>query len=199
MCLLFETIKVKDGSFCNLHYHSDRMNDARRTLLHSKSDIYLNSILSVPESCKAGVFKCRVEFGINIKETTFTPYQIRKIEALQMVVDNEIDYQFKYTDRARFEDLKRKAKADEILIVKNGYITDTSFTNIIFFDWENKWVTPAAPLLKGTKRKELLEKGMIHEKEIRPYDLKNFTKARLINAMLDMEDGKEIQISNIFF
>jgi 4-amino-4-deoxychorismate lyase len=116
-----------------------------------------------------------------------------------MVVDNEIDYQFKYTDRARLEELKRRTKADEILIVKNGYITDTSFSNIIFFDWENKWVTPATPLLKGTKRKELLEKGMIHEKEIRPYDLKDFTKARLINAMLDIEDGEEIETGNIFF
>ena len=40
---------------------------------------------------------------------------------------------------------------------------------------------------------------MIHEKKIRQKDLKNFTKARLINAMLDMEDGAEIKIGNIVF
>jgi len=199
MCLLFETIIVKNGSFCNLRYHSERMNDARRILLHSSSDIDLQAMLSVTESSNTGVFRCRVDYGIDIQKTIFTPYQIRKIETLQMVIDNEIDYQLKYTDRARFEEMKSKSKANEILIVKNEFITDTSFSNIIFFDWENKWVTPTTPLLKGTKRKELLEKGMIHEKEIRPYDLKDFTKARLINAMLDMEDGEEIEIGNIFF
>jgi len=198
MCLLFETIKVKDGCFCNLHYHSERMNNARRMLLHSQSDIDLLSILTLPENCKTGVFKCRVEYGKNIQESIFTPYQIRKIETLQMVIDNEIDYQFKYADRACFEDLKRKSKADEILIVKNGFITDTSFSNIIFFDGNN-WITPSTPLLQGTKRREMLEKGIIFEKEIRPANLKSFTKAKLINAMLDIADGGEIEIGNIFF
>ena len=46
MCLLFETIKVKDGSFYNLRYHSERMNDARRILLNSQSDIDLQSTFS---------------------------------------------------------------------------------------------------------------------------------------------------------
>ena len=85
----------------------------------------------------------------------------------------------------------------DILIVKKEFITDTSFSNIIFFDGDN-WITPSTPLLEGTKRKELLEKNIISEQEIKFSDLKNFKKAILINAMLDFDEIAEIEIKNIF-
>jgi 4-amino-4-deoxychorismate lyase len=169
------------------------MNDARRTLFNSQKDIDLQTLLAVPENCRSGVFKCRVEYSHDIYRIEFCPYKIRKIETLQLVTDNEINYQFKYRDRTRLEELIKQTDADDILIVKNGFITDTSFSNIIFFD-VNKWITPSSPLLQGTKRKELLKKGMIWEKDIHQKDINNFTKAKLINAMLDKEDGAEIKI-----
>jgi 4-amino-4-deoxychorismate lyase len=198
MCLLFETIKGENGNLRNLHYHSERMNNARKILLNSKNEIDLLAHLSVPENCNKGVFKCRVEYNNCIQKIEFIPYKIKKIETLQLVVDDEINYNFKYTDRSRFEELKKQTKANDILIMKNGFITDTSFSNIVFFDGTD-WITPSAPLLHGTKRKELLEKGMIIEKEIRQGDLKNFTKAKLVNAMMDMENSAEIEIKNILF
>jgi len=198
MCLLFETIKVKDGNFYNLHYHSERMNNSRRILFNSKDYIYLQTLLVVPENCGSGVFKCRVEYSQDINKIEFLPYEIRKIETLQLIIDNEIDYKFKFTDRSRFEELKKQTKVSDILIIKNGYITDTSFSNIVFFDGKN-WITPSTSLLEGTKRKELLQKGIILEKEIHQDDLKKFTKAKLINAMLDMEDSEEINISRIIY
>ena len=80
--------------------------------------------------------------------------------------------------------------------MKNGYITDTSFSNIIFFDGAN-WITPSTPLLEGTKIKELLEKKIISEQEIKLKDLIKFSKAKLINAMIDIDDGNEIEMKNI--
>ena len=52
---------------------------------------------------------------------------------------------------------------DDILIVKNGLLTDTSIANIALYDG-NDWYTPLHPLLKGTKRAELLDKGVLKEK-----------------------------------
>jgi len=196
MCLLFETIRLKDGNFCNLRYHSERMNNARKILFKSDNDIDLQSVLSIPVNCKKGIYKCRVDYDHSIRKIDFTPYEARKVSTLQLVYDNDISYSFKYADRTRFEELKKQAKADEILIVKNGFITDTSFSNIIFFDGY-EWITPSTPLLRGTKRQQLLDGKAIHEKTIVTTDLRHFVKAMLINAMLDFENGGEIEMGNI--
>jgi 4-amino-4-deoxychorismate lyase len=196
MCLLFETIKIQNGYFQNLHCHSERMNNARRQLFGSKNDLRLEHILTVPVSHAEGIYKCRIEYNDSIQLTEILPYQYRKIKTLQIIHEDTISYPYKYSDRSCFDRLKKNSAADEILIVKNGFVTDTSFSNIIFYDG-TKWFTPAFPLLKGTKRKELLEQRIISEREIKVPDLKNFKKARLINAMIGMDDGWEIAMNDI--
>jgi 4-amino-4-deoxychorismate lyase len=197
MCLLFETIKVNNGSFCNLQYHSERMNTSRKLLLRSQNKIDLKALLTVPLECLSDVFKCRVSYDHYIHKIEFEKYKIRKIKTLQLVIADNIDYSHKFSDRSLLERLKKSTDADEILIVKNGKITDTSFSNIVFFDGK-KWVTPNSPLLKGTRRQELLDKEIIHERKICTDDLEKFKKAKLINAMLDFEESPEIEIINIF-
>ena len=71
-----------------------------------------------------------------------------------------MNYDLKYFDRKIFDDLKKNIKADDILIIKNGFITDTSIANILFFDGK-KWITPKKPLLKGTVRERLLRMKLI--------------------------------------
>jgi 4-amino-4-deoxychorismate lyase len=197
MCLLFETIKVKNGRFCNLQYHSERMNASRRILLGSENYFDLKSLLNVPPECSSGVFKCRVSYDHYIHKIEFEKYKIRKIKTIQLVNADNAEYSHKFTDRSFFENLKRNSKSDEILIVKNGKITDTSFSNIVFFDGKT-WYTPNSPLLKGTRRQELLDKKIIHERKICLDDFKKFQKAKLINAMLDFEESPEIEMKNIF-
>jgi 4-amino-4-deoxychorismate lyase len=197
MCLLFETIKVKDGLFFNLDLHSKRMNEARKALLHSEDEISLESLLTVPETCKTGIFKCRVDYDHYIHKIEFVPYVAREIKTLKIVHDHNISYKFKFAERTQLEKLKKRTKKDEILIVKNGLITDTSFSNIVFFDGK-KWFTPDSPLLNGTKRQELLRKGMIFEKRIRLSHLKRYSKVRLINAMLDFDDSNELSVYDIY-
>ena len=91
---------------------------------------------------------------------------------------------------------KFKNNCDDILIIKNNKITDTSFTNIAFYDGI-KWVTPAFPLLKGTKRQKLIDENKIIEVDILLSDLNKFKKAILFNSMLDLEDQMYIEIDNI--
>jgi 4-amino-4-deoxychorismate lyase len=197
MCLLFETIKVKEGNFCNLQYHSERMNASRKLLLGSEHCIDLKALLTVPTGCSSGVFKCRVCYDLYIHKIEFEKYKIRKIKTLKLVTADNIDYSYKFSDRSVFEKLKMQSNADEILIGKNGKITDTSFSNIVFFDGKI-WYTPDCPLLKGTRRQELLDKNIIRERKICMDDLKKFRKAKLINAMLDFEESPEIEMKNIF-
>ena len=82
---------------------------------------------------------------------------------------------------------------DEIIIVKNGLITDTSFTNLALFDG-NRWLTPKPPLLLGPKRAQLLEAGIIEEAELTLEDLRKAEKVSLFNAMIDFGEREITKI-----
>lgn len=194
---LFESIKVENGQFRNLAMHQNRIDRSRFGLLGLKDSLELKSTLKIPDHAEKGIFKCRVVYGKTISKVEFIPYQIRSIKTLKIVVDNEIDYSFKYSDRSQLEKLLLlKGDCDDILIVKNGLITDTSYANIVFFDG-NDWFTPEHPLLKGTMRESLLNTGKIKSREIKIEDLCKFSKFALINAMMDFDGDNGLPITNI--
>lgn len=117
-------------------------------------------------------------------------YVPRKIGSLQIVYDDDVDYSFKKRDRSYLNLLKlQQGDADEILIVKQGIITDTSFTNVAFFDG-HQWFTPSAPLLRGTMRASLLDRHAVIERDIRVADLSSYRAVSLINAMLPLRQSE---------
>jgi 4-amino-4-deoxychorismate lyase len=198
MYQLIETIKVINGQFQNLPYHNARLNNARRELFSCKDEIDIALLVSIPAEVKKGVYKCTVTYSEKILAAQFQPYIIRKINNLKLVVNNEIDYSYKYADRVNLNKLlEQKGECDEIIIVKNGLITDTSYTNLVFYDGA-KWLTPNSPLLKGTKREKLLKEGLIEEVEIKANDLTKYSKVALINAMLEL-GNVEVDIKNLKF
>lgn len=197
MSLLFETIRLEDGVFMNLEYHNLRFNRSREAHFGLKEWLSLENLLLLPSDCRTGIYKCKVSYSSTVNEIEIIPYQKRVIESLKLVEENAISYSHKYSDRSHLLDLMtRRGDCDDILIVKNDHITDTSFSNIVFFDGE-KWVTPARPLLRGTMRESLLTRNLIEEADITFNDLKKFKEARLINAMLPLETGIAMRIENI--
>jgi len=199
MSLLFETIRLVNGEPVNLAFHEARMNRSRQALLNANDAISLKAFLSVPAALRKGIYKCRVEYGITIEKISFEPYIPRKIKSLRLLEDNSIDYSHKYCNRDHLSELlSQKGSYDEIIIVKDRFITDTSFSNIIFLHG-NRWVTPDSPLLHGTMRSDLLSRSSITEETIKVDDLPKFKNARLINAMLPLETSSDIEIGNIRF
>ncbi len=188
MCLLIETIKITDGQFQNLAYHNIRFNKARRELFACVVDVDIATLVDIPADAKRGTYKCTVTYNADVIDVKFQAYVIRKITSLKIVADDTIDYSYKYANRDSLNELlKRKEECDEILIVKNNLVTDTSFSNIVFYNG-SQWLTPNKPLLNGTKRQKLLHEGVITETEINKSAVASFTKACLINAMLDIGD-----------
>lgn len=103
----------------------------------------------------------------------------------------------KYADRSALARLlQRRDDCDEILIVRDGAITDTSYSNVAFFDGR-KYVTPDTFLLNGTRRQYLLGTGVLTERRITPSDLGGFERVVLINAMLGIEDDLAVPIERI--
>ena len=195
MCRLFETIRVTDGKPVNLELHEKRLNRSRKKLYGLHDDLRLSDFIGVPEDCRSGVFRCRVIYGLEVVSTEFTPYVPAAARTLRLVHADTLDYDLKYLDRSSLTGLINRDLADDILIVKKGNITDTSYSNIVFSDGK-LWVTPDTPLLCGTMRERLLADGIIKADRITVKTLSRFTHFRLINAMLGFESPL-LPITNI--
>ena len=196
---LLETIRFNSGKFANIEFHQKRFNDSRKQLFNCKDEINLISILNsyVKSQSDYQLLKCRVVYGTEVESVEFIPYSMPNITSLKLVNCDKIQYSHKYLNRNHINKLMlQMGNANDIIIVKNGLITDSSFANLLFYNGE-KWLTPTFPLLKGTQRAKLLEKDQIFTADIRPVDMANFSKVRLINAMLRFEDEVDIQIENI--
>jgi 4-amino-4-deoxychorismate lyase len=113
------------------------------------------------------------------------------------VCGNAIDYSFKFADRRKLDMLfEKRGNCDDIIIVKNGNITDSYVANLIFFDGQT-WRTPDTPLLPGTQRAKLLYEGKISECKITPDDLTKYKKVGLINALNNFDEMQCVDIANI--
>jgi len=196
MCQLLETIRLEDGVLQQLSYHQARMKAAQKALFPGKTFSITPSL--VKNAPTTGLFKCRIIYDKQIRQVEYLPYHIPQIRSLKMVSDDSIDYSHKYVDRTPLNQLfQQRANADDILIVKNGLVSDTSFCNILFYN-NKQWLTPSLPLLKGTQRQYLLEKEIIQTADIRPQDIQHFSKIRLVNAMIRFEDKLDLIPSSIF-
>ncbi|MDK9693272.1 MAG: aminotransferase class IV family protein [Sulfurimonas sp.] len=178
----FETIKAHKGGVFNLSYHQARYESV---LNHFGVDVVQNlgDLIIPPQN---GLYRCRLVYDVyGFVETSYHPYQKREINSLKILHDDTIEYAIKYTNRERLDALfAQRGEGDDVLIIKNGLVTDTSIANIAFFDGK-RWLTPVLPLLHGTTRQRLLDERKIFEEEIRIEDLKRFSQVALMNAMID--------------
>lgn len=115
------------------------------------------------------------------------PYAIPEIHSFQLVENNSYDYSFKFEDRKELERMKMKSKSEEIIIVKNNHITDTSFSNLLFKKGKD-WFTPNTYLLNGVQRQHLLKTKKIKETEITLQNIREFSHFQMINALNDFDD-----------
>jgi 4-amino-4-deoxychorismate lyase len=144
----------------------------------------LQEHLSPPQN---GLYRCRVVYTDETIDVSYHEYKKRDISSLKLVYDDTIEYPQKSTDRSHIDRLfAQKGNADDILIVKNSLVTDTSIANIAFYK-NGVWHTPESPLLEGTTRERLLESGFLVRKDIRVEELESFTKTALLNAMIDFD------------
>ena len=192
---LFETIKITGGEPQNLSLHEERMNRSRLNLFGKHDFLKLTDYITVPDDARERITKCRVIYSATVNSITFAPYTPATINTLKLVDGGSMVYNYKYIDRSGLTSLIDKSAADDILIVKKGNITDSSYANIVFTDGQH-WFTPDTPLLYGTMREFLLRSGVIREHRITINDLSHYTHFRLINAMLGF-DGPLLPVSNI--
>jgi 4-amino-4-deoxychorismate lyase len=194
MSHLFETIACRQGKLQNLEWHNARLNNSRRKLFNNNNQIFLEQI-HLPEFVKKGNWKCKVLYSDIINGISFEPYVPREIKSLTLV-ESSINYAFKSDDRDELDSLYRQKKeADDIIIIKDGFVTDSSIANILLFNGQY-WVTPDTPLLAGTMRAQLIHKGIIKEASVKESQLGNYKELMLINAMNSFDSKRAVNISS---
>lgn len=195
---LFETISIENRQASNLSLHQARMD---RSYLHQYGTqnpfdlIELFNQLILPS---AHQLKWRLCYNQHETTSTIDVYRMRSINSLKLVhVSPSFDYAYKYTDRTPFDALKsRNPEADEIIIVKEGLITDSSYSNLILRKGA-KLYTPAQPLLKGVQREYLIQNKIIKECDIFAKELFQYSEILLVNAMLPIDNCPKIKVNKI--
>ena len=197
MYQFIETICYREGCFQRIELHNERCNLTRNHFFGIQHPLRLESILKIPNDLTGEIVKCTVTYGIDIEHVEYLKYQMRLVKSLQMVYDDSIEYAYKFADRSKLVDLHQfRGQCDDILIIKNGLITDTSYANAIF-KRNNIWYSQQRPLLFGTRLQSYIKEGRVTPALLRPKNLPLFTEVRIINAMISIEDSPVIQICNI--
>lgn len=179
---LVESIKVLNGYAHNLQYHQERIDRSFAEYFKVKSDFQLHKVITIPQEYATGLIKLRFLYSKKDYQLEFSAYKPPDVQSLIMV-ESTLNYQFKFTERSELDSLLlKRGDFDDILIIRNEFITDTSIANIVFHN-NSGWFTPSTPLLKGTCRQKLLDEGRIQEVVIKCGDLNAFDGFCLINAM----------------
>ncbi len=180
MSRYFETIRIENGLVYNLAYHQRRF---ERTSGRTQK---LSECITPPKG--EGVYRVKVIYSKEqgVEEVLYFPYKKRSIRSI-CLIEADIEYARKYLKRASLDALyAKRGECDEVLIVRDGLVTDTTIANVAFFDG-SEWLTPKKPLLEGTTRARYLDKGQLRTADIAVGDLAEFTKIALLNAMVDFD------------
>ncbi|MDB4752119.1 aminotransferase class IV [Flavobacteriaceae bacterium] len=185
---LFESIRVEGGNVHLLQYHQKRLERSYLYMFKKKCAWQLNSM--IPELPKERSYKLRFLYNKDRFTFELLPYTSRKIECLKLIEIDSYSYDHKFTDRSGLDNAyKLRGDCDDVLLTKNGFLTDTSYCNILLFDG-TKWVTPEKPLFEGVQREFLIDQQRVIPMQIHVNDLSDFISFQLINALNPFEENQ---------
>ena len=194
---LFETLCVEQGKIQNAQYHELRFQSSYLEYFSQPPGFALLQGVELSDLDLSLKYKLKISYNASGTSWAITEYQNHLPQKLRLVFDDTIAYALKFTDRDHLNSLYRqKEDCEDVLIVKNGLITDASYANILFRKGE-EIVTPKKPLLPGTCRARLLANQSILTKDVHYTKLSDFDSFQLVNAMNDYDPKSWVSIDNI--
>ncbi|MEA3290320.1 MAG: aminotransferase class IV [Campylobacterota bacterium] len=183
----FETIRCDDYEVYNIEYHKKRMSNTVGVNFNLEEYIY-------PVNEK--LLRCKVIYNSwEILDVQYYAYIPKIQKKFKLIYDDSISYHYKSTNRDQLDKLfENKDDGDDIIIVKNDLLTDTTIANIAVMI-DDIWYTPKKPLLYGTTRARLLEEKKIIEKDIDVKILKKADKFAIMNAMIGFKIIEDFSIN----
>lgn len=194
MSQFIESVYINNGYSRHIDLHQQRVDQTLGHLGISTHAVQLQRIINTLNIPKDGLFKLRIVYDSTSNFTyELLPYHYKRILSFKMVDIGERNYAFKYADREWIYTLLNEAGTDDIVMLQNGVIKDSSYANIIFQE-RDTWYTPSVPLLAGTMRFHLIDQGLIQPFSIHLNDLSRFSHFKLINAMMSFEEATSYSI-----
>ena len=188
MSRFLESIRYEQGEFHNLDLHQNRVNNTIQHFFPGKTPPDLKEYiqnLDLPEE-KEERYKFRLLYNQEISFSEFIEYKSKtpiKVKFIHLQGSNP--YPYKYSNRQIFQEhLKKSDTQEELIFTLNGMVTDSSYSNLAFYNKEMGWVTPSTFLLNGTARQFWLNTHKLREVDIHFKDVMNFDKVMFLNAML---------------
>ncbi|MBF0964677.1 MAG: hypothetical protein HXK17_04865, partial [Alloprevotella sp.] len=136
-CELVETMCLTDGAVVRLPFHLARMQAACqvlgwRDISEDLPELWAATSAQMPEDCRQGRTMARIVYGAEgIRSITFQSYAPRLVRSLRLVVADHVDYALKSTNRKVItECFDQRNGCDDVLIVRDHLLTDTSIANI---------------------------------------------------------------------
>ncbi len=118
-----------------------------------------------------------------IQSIEYIPYRPKEIQKIALA-EHPVEYAFKYADRKVFDQILASSPGcDDVLIVRDGLLRDTTIANIAFLE-NGRWITPLKPLLEGTTRQRLIDEGFLTPKNIHQENIGQYDGFALMNAMI---------------
>lgn len=204
-----ESILIKNKKVENLFFHKKRMenvfNHYPDVFANNKNDfswfLNLDSVLQdmVDEFFLKNDFipnqsyKLRLLYDEKINFWEILPYFPKNIQKIAFVDVHDFEYLHKFAERGilnnfltqkKQEFLTKNIEIDEVILIKNHQLTDTTYSNLIWSKDLHTWHTNANPLLEGTFRRKLLSEKKITLSEITLKNYQNFPYFKPINALL---------------
>ena len=192
---LVESIKAENGKFFLLDYHQDRLERTFHAVYKSSCPWQLVTIL--PQAPSQGLFKVRFLYNATDFSIEVQPYVPKIIKTLKLIEIGYYTYPHKWTDRSTINAaFAQRGNCDDVLMTKNGFLTDASYSNIVLFDGTN-WVTPEKPLFEGVQRSYLLDHKKIKTANIARTALSNYQGFQMINAMNPFVENRFVSVGTI--
>jgi 4-amino-4-deoxychorismate lyase len=194
---LFESVGILNGQVQNGHYHELRFNKSYTEHYGNEPDYLLFEGIKLPKLDGSLKYKLRICYNKTNTSWTISEYLNSVPNSLKVVHDDNASYPMKYADRNHLNRLyEKRGESDDVLIIKNGHITDATYSNILFTDGI-QIVTPLTPLLKGTCRAKLIIENKILETPITLDSIHQFHNFQLVNALNDFDKTRWIDIQQI--
>ena len=187
---LFESVCVAGAAVQHGAYHEARFRASYEKLYEKNPGFSLWEGISLQGADPSLTYKLRIRYRETGTDWELAEYRSRLPETLRLVCDDSVSYSLKYSDRQALERLvAQRDGADDVLIVREGLVTDSSYCNILF--WDGRIVTtPKRPLLEGTCRARLIRENHICEADVPAEGLHAYRGFQLVNALNDFDPGR---------
>lgn len=188
---LIESIRVEQGKAHLLAYHQERVS---KSLNYLGGAIQFIDVETIVGQCLSdatidhdSIYKLRFEYDLlGVYNVMLTPYKQKDIRRLFLSLISSLDvYSYKWLNRSALLHPQVDPTA-EVLFTYQGYLTDTSYSNIVLETYSGERISPRRPLLRGLQRQYLLDQGEITLADLTLDDLLQCKCVHLINAMLPL-------------